>query len=297
MTRNTIQYMRKAPRIARYIAREPAEVWLRLRAKFIERRERRRPPCPYEPEADWERRLHEIIGVPWPCQSSAEFWALWPQVIGSLQAKGLRVGVGAFAGFNDGEPELVRAIWCLTRHLRPTNVVETGVARGVTSRFILEALERNGSGHLWSIDQPPPLDPELNEEVGAAVDDSCRHRWSYIRGSSRRRLPGLLASLGQIDIFVHDSIHTEYNTRFELDRCWAALRPGGVVVADDIDLNWGFRSFTQTFSDHPSLVCLAMPLQPDSSRFDNKGLFGIARKNVLAGRSSQSVQRTPPRHN
>ena len=34
-------------------------------------------------------------------------------------------------------------------------VVETGVAHGVTSRFILEALERNGRGFLWSIDLPP----------------------------------------------------------------------------------------------------------------------------------------------
>jgi predicted O-methyltransferase YrrM len=250
----------------------------------MEARERGRPPCLYEVEPDWERRLHETLDLPWPCQAAAEFRALWPRIIQSLEAKGLRVGVGSFGGFNDGEPEIVRAIWCLTRHLRPTNVVETGVARGVTSRFILEALERNGAGHLWSIDQPPPLDPELNKEVGAAVDDHCRHRWSYIHGTSRRHLPALLASLEHIELFVHDSIHTEYNTRFELDQAWAVLRPGGAVVADDIDLNWAFHSFMQTFSDHQFLVGLAQPLQAASARFDNKGLFGIARKNLAADR-------------
>ena len=281
MTRSPWRYIRKAPQVARYIAADPVEVWLRLRAKVIERRERSKPPCPYETQPDWERCLHEKLGIPWPCQHAAEFWALWPKVIGSIRAKGLRVGVGFFGGFNDGDSELVRAIWCVTRHLRPTRVVETGVARGVTTRFILEALERNGAGRLWSIDQPPPLDPELNREVGAALEEHCCNRWSYIRGSSRRRLPGLLASLGQIDLFLHDSIHTEYNTSFELDQAWSVLRPGGVVVVDDIDLNWGFHSFIQGCSNDPFFIGRSNSLQSDPSRFDGSGLFGIVTKSNI----------------
>jgi hypothetical protein len=57
----------------------------------------------------------------------------------------------------------------------------------------------------------------------------------------------VLSHLGEIDLFVHDSLHSERNVRFELDRAWAALRPNGALVVDDIDANWGFRSFTQTF--------------------------------------------------
>lgn len=72
-----------------------------------------------------------------------------------LEEKGIRVGPESFKGWNDGDAGLVRAIWCLTRHLRPSNLVETGVAHGLTSRLILEALERNEAGHLWSIDHPP----------------------------------------------------------------------------------------------------------------------------------------------
>ena len=280
MIKAALRYVRKAPQVARYVATDPVEVGLRLRAKFAERREWRRPPCPYDVESNWERRLHEILGITWPCQAAAEFWALRPAVVALLEAKGLKVGIGHFGGWNDGEPELVRAIWCLTRHLQPTHVIETGVARGVTSRFILEALERNGVGHLWSIDLPPPLDPELNEQVGAAVEGQCRRRWSYIRGSSRRHLPRLLASLPRLDLFFHDSIHTEYNMRIELDQAWNALTAGGRLVADDVDLNWGFRSFVRSIPDHPSLVCCAEPLQHDASRFAGKGLFGIARKNT-----------------
>jgi predicted O-methyltransferase YrrM len=265
-------------RLAGRLASDPVEAWFRLREKLMDRQEGRRPRCPYAADADWERRLHAHLGAPWPCPEAAEFRELWPAILGSLRAKGLEVGVGFFAGWNDGEPESMRAIWCLTRHLRPARVVETGVARGITSRIVLEALERNGSGHLWSIDLPQLLRPELNEQVGAAVDQRLRRRWSYVEGSSRRRLPGLLARLGQIDLFIHDSRHTEYNTRFELEQAWSRLRPGGVAVADDIDTNWGFRAFTAAHPGHPALVCPAMPPQQDPRRWNGSGLFGIVRK-------------------
>jgi hypothetical protein len=84
--------------------------------------------------------------------------------------------------------------------MRPKKVVETGVARGVTTRFILEGLERNGEGRLWRIDLPPLRQGDLPEENGAAVPERCRARWAYIQGSSRRRLPGLLAELDKIDL-------------------------------------------------------------------------------------------------
>src|SRR6266481_563615 len=146
MIKEAWRYLKKAPQIVNYFAADPVEVWLRLKAKLIEQPEQNRAPCPYTVHDDWERHLHENLGVPWPCKDVSEFWALWPNVIDSIEAKGLHVGVGFFGGFNDGDTELVRAIWCVTRHLRPKIAVETGVARGVTSRFILEAFDRNGSG-------------------------------------------------------------------------------------------------------------------------------------------------------
>ena len=81
-----------------------------------------------------------------------------------------------------------------------------------------------------------------------------------------------------VDLFVHDSLHTEYNTCFELEQAWTALRPGGAVVVDDIDLNWGFHSFIQAHPDDPFLICRSSPLQVDPSRFDGSGLFGIVVK-------------------
>jgi hypothetical protein len=294
MARTRLWYLRHAPRVAFAVAKDPVEAWIRLQARLAERREHGRTPCRYEAEPDWERRLHDIFGIRWPCEASAQFWPLWHEVIGGLADRGLHVGPASYGIWNDGEPELVRAIWCLMHHLRPAKVVETGVARGLTTRFVLEAMSLSGTGHLWSIDLPPPLDPELHEQVGAAVGNRFPERWTYIKGSSRRQLPGLLARLGQVDLFIHDSMHTEHNVRFELDRAWATLRLGGALVVDDVDLNRGFRSFTETFSGAQALVCQARPLQPDLRRFDGKGLFGIVRKESATENGAAPESRRPP---
>ncbi len=277
-----LRYLLKHPIIALAdLAADPLEIWTTIHDAYVHQREQRGPQCRYEFDDNWEQRLHEALSVPWPCDATAEFWDLWPEVISELEEKGIRAGPESFWVCNDGDAGLVRTIWCLTRHLRPKKVIETGVAHGVTSRFILEALNRNGDGHLWSIDLPP-LERVWRNQVGAAVGDRYADRWSYIRGSSRRRLSELLSRLGQIDLFIHDSLHSERNVRFELDRACVALRPNGALVVDDVDANWGFQSFTQTFSSHQSLICEAEPLRPDLRRFNKKGLFGIILKRPTA---------------
>jgi hypothetical protein len=263
------------------LAADPLEIWSTMYDDYVYMREQREPRFQYESDNGWELRLHEALRVASPCDATSEFWNLWPEVIAELEAKGIRAGPESFLSWNDGDAGFVRAVWCLIRHLKPKRIVETGVAHGVTSRFILEALKRNGDGHLWSIDLPP-LERDWRKQVGMAVGDQHSDRWSYIRGSSRRRLPELLSRLGQIDLFIHDSLHSERNVRFELDRAWAALAPNGVVVVDDVDANNGFQSFTQAFSGHQSLICDAEPLHPDLRRFNEKGLFGIILKRAPA---------------
>jgi len=259
------------------IAADPLQFCLTIPDVYAAERERRRPECPYESDPKWEQHLHELLGLPWPCPAAAEFWALWPQVIAELEAKGIKSGPEAFQWWNDGDAGFVRAVWCMTRHLKPKKMIETGVAHGLTSRFILEAFRRNGDGHLWSIDLPP-VDRFWRQQVGAAVTDELRDRWSYIAGSSRRRLPELLERVGQIDLFIHDSLHSERNVRFELDSAWASMGAGGACVVDDVDANWGLQSFTETFADQQSIVAPSEPQHPDPRRSDQKGLFGIILK-------------------
>jgi hypothetical protein len=107
-------------------------------------------------------------------------------------------------------------------------------------------------------------------------------------GSSRRLLPGLLSRLANIDLFIHDSLHSERNVRFEIDRAYAALRTGGAIVVDDVDVNDAFRSFKEGFSGFESIVCEAEPFRPDLRRFNRKGLFGIVLKRSIARATTTS---------
>ena len=64
------------------------------------------------------------------------------------------------------------AIWCAVRHCRPeAAVLETGVAHGVSSRVVLEALALNDRGHLWSIDIANPLNVRVHGPGGVMLID------------------------------------------------------------------------------------------------------------------------------
>jgi Methyltransferase domain len=263
-------WLSQARNMARTIVIDPRygvdEAVGELRRRF----ERPAPPVAALRSPAWEQRFHELLGVPWPCSCAAELEPVWRDIAARLQQAGLEGGRGAFLGWDDGERALARAAWCATYHLAPQRVVETGVARGITTRTILEALERNGAGDLWSIDMPMLLHPERAHEIGVAVPLEMRAHWSLVVGASRQRLRPLLNQLGSIDLFVHDSLHTARNIRFELEHAWPALRSGGVAIVDDVHFNDGFHAWAQQAGDGQSLVCL-----PD----DEQALFGIAVKN------------------
>jgi predicted O-methyltransferase YrrM len=144
---------------------------------------------------------------------------------------------------------LARCCYLACRLLEPTVVVETGVAYGVSSAFILRALEENGRGVLHSVDLPP-LRREYERFWGMAVDGTLKGRWVLHRGASARVLPRLLKELETVDLFVHDSLHTYRNMRREFETIWSRLRAGGALVADDVERN---RAFGELRQENPAL--------------------------------------------
>jgi len=153
-------------------------------------------------------------------------------------------GSGPFALGHNADPALARFCYLVCRCLAPAIVVETGVAYGVTSAYVLQALALNGKGKLLSIDLPP-LGRQADRYVGALIPEDLRDRWQVHRGPSRRVLPKLLSSTGNIDVFVHDSLHTYRNMTFELGAVWPHLRPSGAVIADDAGENRAFADFAK----------------------------------------------------
>jgi predicted O-methyltransferase YrrM len=134
---------------------------------------------------------------------------------------------------------MARLCYLACRLIKPEKVVETGVAYGVSSAFILRALEMNGRGTLFSVDLPP-LRRDYERFWGIAVPDELRHRWRLHRGISARVLPRLFTENPTVDLFVHDSLHTHRNMRREFDAVWPHLREGGLLLADDVERNRAF---------------------------------------------------------
>jgi hypothetical protein len=226
---------------------------------------RKRPR--FQVDEAWDEHLHRMLGAPWPCPQRRRFDEVMASIGALLTAKGWGFGQDTYAWYADADSSLCRAAWCVTLHTRPEVVIETGVAHGVTSRIVLEALQENDRGHLWSIDLPYPFDRQLHAQTGAAVSDACRARWSYVAGSSRQRLAPLVAEVGRVGVFIHDSLHTARNTLFEMDLAASAMPPGGAMLIDDISTHKGFATFARRHPGYQTIVC------PSA---DRKGLFGIA---------------------
>jgi hypothetical protein len=256
----------KLTRMLQTMAVDPVGVSRALPGEF---RQRHGSEQNYDVDEAWEEHLHAVLGAAWPCPQGELADNLVTEIRGMLAARGLGFGRQSYGCYSDGDNSLCRAVWCVVAHTCPSTVIETGVAHGVTSRIILEALNRNERGHLWSIDLPHPFDASLHGQTGAAVTDACRPRWSYIEGSSRQRLRAVTAEIDHVDMFIHDSLHTPRNTVFEMESAASAMPPGGVMLVDDIRTHNGFAVFCKRHPEYKTIVC------PSA---DRHGMFGIAVK-------------------
>ena len=202
--------------------------------------ERLARPGPSYATAGWEETLRSLEGEP---GQAAEILA--EPALEEIEARTRRLledirAVDAFSQRWAADSLFARLCYLACRLVVPDVVVETGVAYGVSSGYILRAMEENGRGTLHSIDLPP-LRREYERFWGVAVPEDLRDdRWRLHRGSSSRILPGLLRKTGPVDLFVHDSLHTGRNMRREFEAAWPNLRPGGLLIADDVERNQAF---------------------------------------------------------
>jgi len=145
------------------------------------------------------------------------------------------------------DPRKYELIYAITRMIRPGRVVETGVAAGVSSAIILQALRRNGFGHLTSIDAGlANFDGiTLTVPTGFFVPEECKGRWTLRTGLADEELPKLLSDESHIDLFLHDSDHGYSNMSWELEFAWQVLPESGLLIADNVELNSAFKDFVE----------------------------------------------------
>lgn len=159
-------------------------------------------------------------------------------------------------------------LYAVCRILKPDIVVETGVAYGIGTSFILQALHDNNKGKLYSIDgifRPW----QSKEMIGAIIPFQIRSRWNPIYNSSSKSLKPLLQSFDQIDIFFHDSLHTYHNMMFEFSTAWPHIRSGGLLLSDDVGANNSFNDFCSIINSDPVIY---------SQKKSTGSYFGLVKK-------------------
>lgn len=179
-------------------------------------------------------------------------------------------GNGPFDPLHNADLSLARLCYALCRVLSPNTVIETGVAYGVTTSFMLQALVQNRRGTLWSIDLPP-LSAMADRYNGFFVPQELTVGWQLQRGVTRRSLPGLLARIPVVDMFLHDSLHTRSNMTWEFETVWPYLRPGGVLISDDVQAHSAFQDFVA--KTHPQFSAVVVEEGKEAA-------FGVAVKRL-----------------
>lgn len=146
-------------------------------------------------------------------------------------------------------PAGVDIFYVLPRILRPKLIVETGVAAGSMTSFLLAALNKNQEGELHSYDLAPVAGERTmdwtakgEDEVGFLIPEPYKARWRLTFGDATYELPKAYSG-ESFDWFFHDSDHTYEHMTYEYAFALKHLAPGGLVISDDIQWNSAFYSF------------------------------------------------------
>jgi len=141
-------------------------------------------------------------------------------------------------------------LYQLCKLIKPEIVVETGVAYGVSTSYILQALHENDKGKLISVDSI--FRPWQSEKmIGSAVPTSLKSKWELHMGSSDEELNKIFQQHPEIDLFLHDSLHTYQNMLFEFTKSWPHIKFGGYLLSDDILGNNAFHDFSDKVKKKP----------------------------------------------
>lgn len=147
-------------------------------------------------------------------------------------------------------------LYFLVRKLKPKIAVETGVAAGESTGYILQGLFDNGFGKLYSIDLPFQWYIYGNRKLhldslpagkmpGYLIPEKLKKNWQLILGNTYQKLPTLLLQLGRIDFFLHDSEHSDKTMMFEYKSSWPYIKKGGLLLSDDVSYTKAFDDFAK----------------------------------------------------
>ncbi|MEM7410506.1 MAG: class I SAM-dependent methyltransferase [Myxococcota bacterium] len=156
-----------------------------------------------------------------------------------LDALRLAAARGPDSAISDTTPRFGRRLawYVLVRWRKPRKVVETGVDRGLGAATLTAALARNhAEGHPGEY---IGIDP--NPAAGGLLIPDLARFGRVLRGSSLDHL----TEIDAIDLFIHDSDHSEAHERAEFELVESRLSEGAIVVTDNAHVTGALLQFAE----------------------------------------------------
>lgn len=126
-----------------------------------------------------------------------------------------------------------RLLYQVVRFMRPRICVEAGSFFGMSGLYMSHALTRVCRGGTMHTIEPVE---EIHKKVSALLTSRFPDVATCHRGTTQDVLPGLIRELPQIDLFFHDNGHSGEIYVRDFGLVLDGLRPGSVVLYDDIRL-------------------------------------------------------------
>ena len=152
-------------------------------------------------------------------------------------------------------------LYAFVKLTKPGLMVESGVASGVSSAFLLLGASSNRYGALYSMDLPVVRRGRRGDESwaippgltsGWAIPTALRRNWTLLTGRSEDLLGPLLRDIGSLDLYCHDSPVSAEHLEFEMKSIVGHLRRGSLVVADNTGANRkAFAAAADAFGTSP----------------------------------------------
>lgn len=146
---------------------------------------------------------------------------------------------------NLGGGGIFSLIYFLIIKKKPIDILETGVAAGVSTQAILSALEVNGSGHLYSSDLPIFRISDPENYIGLFVDDELKHRWSLFTEGDKNNFKIIFKKVKKVDFLHYDSDKRYFGRRFTMNYLKKYLNDDSIIIMDDIQDNSFFYDYVK----------------------------------------------------
>lgn len=129
----------------------------------------------------------------------------------------------------NAEQHLFSLLYALVCVKKPNLVVETGVANGISTNAIMNALENSkSSGALHSFD--------VLSETSKAYKGNGNWQFHLLNAAkTHNQLKSEVQHLTKPAVWLHDSNHGYRWQKFEYLLAMKSLKKGGILISDDID--------------------------------------------------------------